>query len=240
MRIDYGWKTSAGKIRSQNEDSLFAGNRVFAVFDGMGGASYGEVASLLATQTLEVFAEHDKLACGGPELEEALGDYITIANDIICEEMRQRSVSSMGAAAAVLVLHEDRASICNLGDCRIYRQDGSGLNQLSCDDRTKAPMHSGTVLTQHLGVPREEFLLEPHIVTDMDAQPGQIFLLCSDGLTDMLQEEKIREIIQRLAGSPAQKIADALVEAALESGGRDNVTALIVKLDENLEATEGK
>lgn len=242
MQVISAWRTDAGRVRTSNEDNLFCDGlwledgqvmygdscredrrfHTFAVADGMGGEKYGEVASLLAMRTL---AEFDAADAG-----QRLPEYIRTANLEVCKETARRSVSGMGAAVAVLTIAEGRAAICNLGDCRIYRYDGNGLTQLSEDHRSEAQGLSRGTLTQHLGVPEDEFLVEPYVKTEISLEPETIFLLCSDGLTDMLTDAQIELVFQKLRGTAPQKLADVLVKAALHFGGRDNVTAMIIKI----------
>ncbi len=194
----------------------------FAVSDGMGGERYGEVASRIAVETL---AESD-----GPGLSFRMDEFIQKANDRVLQEMSLRAVSRMGAAVAVLAITEGGAAVCNLGDCRIYRFDGTDLEQLSVDHRTNSPAIYAGTLTQHLGVPRDEFILEPHIVTGIPVKAGDIYLLCSDGLTDMLSDERIGQILESMADDAPERIAADLIGAALDRGGKDNVTVIIVKI----------
>lgn len=253
MRIISAAVTHVGNVRASNEDDLYldgyrpegkeaedscsrqdgsrcflvTGNdrdrdwHAFAVSDGMGGERYGEVASRIAVDTL---AEFD-----GPDLGGRLAEYFREANARVCAEMQRRSVSSMGAAAAVLFIGGNTASVSNLGDCRVYGfQDGT-MEQLSRDHRTDSPGLYAGALTQHLGIPPEEFLIEPHLLEHIPVREGDVFLLCSDGLTDMLPDDAIREILTERKDEAPEGIAQRLLEAALDRGGRDNVTAAVVK-----------
>ncbi len=242
MQVISAWRTEAGRLRTSNEDNLFCdglwlenGRQIcgdsfrkerrfhtYAVADGMGGEKYGEVASVLAMRTLAKFDTAD----AGRHLPE----FIRQANLEVCEETMRRSVSSMGAAIAALTIAEDQAVICNLGDCRIYRYDGSGLTQLSVDHRSDAQGFMKGTLTQHLGVPEEEFLVEPYVKTESKLKPGTIFLLCTDGLTDMITDAEMESIFQKFRRELPQKLADALVKEALHLGGRDNVTAMVIMI----------
>ena len=242
MHVVSGWRTDTGKVRTSNEDNLFwngiwiengkAAGRyqpeaersfyVFAVCDGMGGERYGEVASMLAMRTL---AAYDT-----PDLGLRFPAYIEEANLAVCREMERRSVSHMGAAIAVMAVTEQRLAICNLGDCRIYRFDHEGLMQLSVDHRAEAPGIGKGVLTQHLGIPEEEFLLEPFVRNDLKPEKDSIYLLCSDGLTDSVSDDQLEEIMRNGRQGPPQQLADRLVAEALAGGGKDNVTAIVIMI----------
>ncbi|MBQ9015860.1 MAG: serine/threonine-protein phosphatase [Firmicutes bacterium] len=242
MRVICAGKTTAGRIRTSNEDNLFldgiwiedgkqAGQRpaegerlwhTYGVCDGMGGESYGEIASLLAVKTL---ADFDR-----PDLAQHFRDYIAQANRLICEETQRRLVNRMGAAVAVLSIAEDRAAICNLGDCRIYRFGSEGLRQLSRDHREQSPGLGKGTLTQHLGIPEDDFLLEPYILTDIPLEEETVFLLCSDGLTDMIPDGMLEALLREHGRETPASVAGRLLHAAAEQGGRDNITAMVVQI----------
>ena len=242
MRVSGACKTTPGRIRTSNEDNVYLDGiwledgiqkghsqtsegkpfHTFAVSDGMGGESFGEVASLLAVKTLS--------ACDGPDLADRFREYIETANRAICEETSRRLVSRMGAAIAILNLTEDRASVCNLGDCRVYQYDDRGLRQLSSDHRSDMPGWGKGMLTQHLGIPEEEFVLEPHIIRNILIDRKTLFLLCSDGLTDMVREQTLEEQLRENAEEAPSAIAGKLLMAAAGQGGRDNITVLVVRV----------
>lgn len=243
MQVRAACKTSPGLIRTSNEDNVYLdgawiedgkqagkpfeeGGRschVYAVCDGMGGESYGEVASLIAVKELASF--------DGPDLPDRFCDYIRSANRMICEEASRRLVSRMGAAIALLVITGDTASVCNLGDCRIYQYDERGLRQLSLDHRTDMPGLGKGMLSQHLGIPEEEFLLEP-TVSRIPLSGRTMFLLCSDGLTDMVPDQPLQELLAENIQETPAVIAGKLLAAAAERGGRDNITALVVSVSD--------
>ena len=164
------------------------------------------------------------------DLADRFREYIETANRAICEETSRRLVSRMGAAIAILNLTEDRASVCNLGDCRVYQYDDRGLRQLSSDHRSDMPGWGKGMLTQHLGIPEEEFVLEPHIIRNILIDRKTLFLLCSDGLTDMVREQTLEEQLRENAEEAPSAIAGKLLMAAAGQGGRDNITALVVRV----------
>lgn len=258
--IDGAAITHAGKVRLNNEDNynLFGLYRsdteigqkkdtkvtalrgtAVAVFDGMGGEEAGEVASLIAAKSLTT-CEIDAVK------EEALCQ-IQVVNKEICEEMRRRGGIRMGTTLAALYLDQDMAVCCNVGDSRCYFMRKSALRQLSVDHTEAQQMvnmgllsqeqarksKSWHKLTQHLGIFPEEFIIEPHFSPPIVLKSNDVFLLCSDGLTDMVKDEQIAEVLN--TGKNAEEMADALVKLALSQGGRDNVTALVLQVKEECE-----
>ena len=243
MRVESAAVTHQGNIRENNEDNFFldgfykedtsvgeaefrcareADRFDFAVSDGVGGASYGEVASHLAVATL---ARYHELGQGSDFLE-----YIDEANDLVCQEMSDRRANRMGATVAVLHIEEGGASCCNIGDSRIYVYAQGVLTQLSVDHRSAQGPGMPVLLTQHFGVYPDEFILEPHIERDLPAEPGTMYLLCSDGLTDMVPEDQLQIAVDACKDKTPEDIASVLVELALTNGGRDNVTVVVVRI----------
>lgn len=256
MKIISAGGTHIGKVRENNEDNFFINgyykenadapikaaedtNRrkqyVFAVCDGMGGRNRGETAALLALQALHI-------PLGGNFLEE-MHRYIDEANRKICDEIAQTG-ERMGTTVALLMIERGRVNVCNIGDSRVYRLRGTELVQLSYDHtRVQQMIESGVldrqsarkskerhVLTQHLGIFSEEFLLDPYISETDGAKKGDMFLLCSDGLTDMMDDEEIGRCMMHWKDRPPKFAVNSLLISALEKGGRDNITAIVVKI----------
>lgn len=237
---------NTGKRRANNEDNYFLHGRhlpqqhdglqhalacrypmreklCFAVFDGMGGEENGERASYLAAETLR--QNFDRLQELPPR--SMLLAACEAMNEAICREMDLLPYGRMGTTAALLCITPDSAYTCNLGDSRIYCLRDNTLLQLSTDDVEFVPGHRKTPLTQYLGVYPDELALEPHIAK-LELRSGDWFLLCSDGLSDLVSE---REMCQRMMRhiSP-QKCVEDLVSAAMCSGGTDNITAMMVQI----------
>lgn len=242
--INYCCINLMGRVRQNNEDNFYAQGRyrreeethndivaegrfsprageLLAVYDGMGGEACGEVASLIAARESAV------LTRDGKEASAFLRKLCAQINRQICAYAVQNAVGCMGSTAAIALFDPETICFCNLGDSRIYQADASGLRLLSYDHvlqnypRKKAP------LTQHLGIPEEELLIEPYIVT----QPyrcGDRFLLCSDGITDMLTDAEIYHTIAQPAA--VSVCTRALVDAALRNGGIDNITAIVCEV----------
>lgn len=253
MKIESIAITNVGHIRENNEDNYFLcgqyredvsvntisctcekadGEGLFGVCDGMGGAQFGELASLIAVKSMAEYSENFDAV-----FQDCIGD----ANAKICDEIADRGGRRIGTTFAALCIKDGAARAYNIGDSRIYMLRGGKLTQLSVD-HTQAQMminqgiitpqeaknHRGRhVLTQHLGIFPEEMVVEPSVAEAVTLEAGDTFLLCSDGLTDMVEDEEICGILSA-EGTPSEK-AEKLVDTALSNGGRDNVTVVLVK-----------
>ena len=136
----------------------------------------------------------------------------------------------MGATLAGIVFMKGAIYTFNLGDSRVYLNRDKMLTQLSVDhvdQRATFSRHVKPSLTQHLGIDEEEFLVEPSIAR-CDPSAGDRFLLCSDGLTDMLADQEIGSLLQ--SSRTMQAAVESLIAASLERGGRDNVTAIVCEI----------
>ena len=236
-----------GKIRKKNEDNFFFDGRsldvenkglkhpvsfaeracsdsLVAVFDGMGGESYGEVASFTAAACAKeaVRGFGDVIS---PE-SKRLVELCKRMNNAVVEKQRELLTEHMGSTMVALLFNESYVYSCNLGDSRAYRLRCGEFLQLT-EDHVERRMDSTSKkapLTQHLGISPEELRLEPYIAKGR-LEDGDKYLLCSDGLTDMLSNLEIAEIMTRL--SDPEACVSALIEAAMEKGGRDNITAIV-------------
>lgn len=257
LQIEGAALTHVGRVRSNNEDNyclfgkyrentdvnlkydigtIILGQTAVGVFDGMGGEEAGEAASLMAATAF--------LPCKLDEVEEEAKRQVQSVNEEICRKMKKDGIR-MGATAAVLYLDEGHAVSCNVGDSRCYLMRKKVLRQLSVDhSEARKMMELGILtpeearrsmsrhrLTQHLGIFPDEFMIEPYFSPVIDLRPGDVFLLCSDGLTDMLSDEEIGTILDEW--EHAENMADVLVSVALRHGGKDNVTALVLVVRED-------
>ncbi|HDM76005.1 MAG TPA: Stp1/IreP family PP2C-type Ser/Thr phosphatase [Deltaproteobacteria bacterium] len=263
MRYKAEGITDTGRTRLNNEDAFLIDNEtgLFLVSDGMGGHKAGEVASQLAIEVIQKFfsqnhAQNKELPennrTGDKDQEELsppasrLVEGIQLANKVIFrvgeEDIKYRGMGC--TIVALLLVDPDRAIIANVGDSRIYLVRNATLNQLN-EDHTLlneylksdpdflnrkeeyAMNHLDHILVRALGI-------EPYIdvdVKEMKVQKGDMFLLCSDGLTDMLSDEEIFQTVQ--AEKKLDKLCDKLVALANEKGGVDNITAVLVKIEES-------
>lgn len=250
-QIEYAYTCHIGKIRNNNEDnfwccgdSLEAQNQgmshirsgymkqseypLLAVFDGMGGESCGEMAAFLAA---EACGEHFKTAKDGirNDPEEFLNEICESMNQAICDYGRTNKINGMGTTAALLAFAEDAVYSCNLGDSRIYKSDREKFYQISQDHVLGRSLFGKAPLTQYLGMEEENLQLEPSI-SRQEIKIGDRFLLCSDGITDMLSDGEIADILSR--DIPVAKTVEILVDRALKKGGRDNITVVLCEIME--------
>ena len=212
---------------------------MYGVFDGMGGEALGEEASYFAAQTLYE-ANKKKTIERAKNIDAAVNGIIQTANEKICKKILESGERRIGTTFALLCVQDDLAKIYNIGDSRVYLLRNNELRQISVDDTTgQRLVNMGVItkeqlsthedrhkLTQHLGIFKDEMEIEPHIATEITIKKGDKFLLCSDGLTDMVDDEEIKEILKK--NKSEKEISEALVEEALSNGGHDNITAMII------------
>lgn len=259
--------TNMGKIRTNNEDNFYFDGKtlseetvnamtddsiiytidprreggLFCVCDGMGGESYGEIASRVAVETL---CEHKEKFAGAKkgQLKDIITAYTDEANSRICDKITELSVKRIGTTYTLLYFVGSTAYISNIGDSRAYLIRDDSIKQLSRDHTEVAyyvsagiiteeearnhPMRHG--LTQHLGIFPDDMILSPYFAQVVQAKAGDTFVLCSDGLTDMLEDDKIKQIVKDNFKDGSKAIVQSLADAALEAGGRDNVTVIAV------------
>lgn len=224
MKVTYYALSDCGKVRSENQDSYVvpdvagSSGRVanFAVFDGMGGEQSGGKASAIARDACVSVMKETPLC--------SLKKLTLFINGLICKYMEEFGIKRMGSTASFLRVSSEKAQVCNVGDSRIYRISEGKITQLSVDHS----MYVGQrrVLTQHLGIPVQEMVLEPHEST-CECAEGDIFVLCSDGLTDMIDENGILETV---LDNDFSDVGQVLLDTALENGGKDNITIVMCKI----------
>ena len=239
-----------GKIRRNNEDNFYFDGKClelennglknpayldthvkrglcFAVFDGMGGENYGEIAAFAAAQQMQ-------------QTERSLGDFLipekkylnrlsVSINEAVLQAKRVQCTDRMGTTMVALYFSGRYAYVCNVGDSRAYRlRDGEFL-QISEDHIEHRPGRENrkAPLTQHLGIDPEDMLIEPYIAKG-ELKKGDTYLLCSDGLTDMLNNLEISCLLHDYPN--VDECASRLIQAALEKGGRDNITVIVCRI----------
>lgn len=237
MKCRFTGLSDTGLVRSVNQDaySIDPEGRFFIVADGMGGHAGGQEASSIAAQTIQSYlAEHWEDAEKSPALLEAA---FLKANQAILQDQREHpDRSDMGTTAVVVIFRENEQPWCaHVGDSRLYRLRSSKLEQLTEDHSWVArALKTGVIskeqaihhpwrhmLSQCLG--RED--LGQIDIQPLELKPGDRLLLCSDGLTEEVKEAAIAFYLE----SPQlEEAASALIEAAKENGGRDNITVLLI------------
>ena len=263
----YAYFSHVGKVRMNNEDNLYCGGTfiapemqgdaflasgeaippcVFAVCDGMGGQECGEFASLAAASALSELEESIKTAPPG-KIDGLVQQYVQKANSIICDKMREKS-ARIGTTLALVVITNEDIRPYNIGDSRIYDFSNGKLRQIS-EDHTLAgqKVNMGIItkeqarhdrdrnkLTRYLGIFEDEMVMEAEPLPALSLNEPRRLLLCSDGLTDLVEDEKIKEILQSALISEA---AEILVNTALENGGKDNVTCIVIDVGNDAENT---
>jgi PPM family protein phosphatase len=226
----YARASDTGKRRRRNEDSYVVAPPLFAVADGMGGAQAGEVASRLAAAALE---ETDSRSLSGPEQVISL---IREANRRVYERAaNDPATSGMGTTMTVALVEGQRVTIGHVGDSRAYLARDGELEQLTEDHSlVNELLKSGKLSREEADVHPQRSVITRAVGTDPDvdvdaftisAAVGDVFLLCSDGLTDMVSDEDILEILQRHRDD-LDRATKALVSAANRGGGEDNITVI--------------
>ncbi len=230
--MEVGAKTDKGKVREQNEDTFGYRDTLFVIADGMGGHQAGEVASAIAVETvLAVEMDADPVA--------SLRRAVLSANSAILEEMaKNEDFSGMGTTVAILLLKTDQAFISHVGDSRIYQLAEGNLVQLTNDHSFVAELiKNGSITEEEAKIHPQRNVLtralgtEGHLefeVNSFSIHSGDKFLLCSDGLTGIVDEKKIKEIL--MSGKTPQIIADQLVEQANKDGGTDNISVIVIEV----------
>ena len=137
---------------------------------------------------------------------------------------------------AILLFAENCIYMCNIGDSKVFRFDGKKLEQISVDDYAAVPYGKKPPLSQNLGISPKEYVIEPHLAKGRYCD-GDIYLLCSDGLTDMVAAEEIARILRE---TEYKEVCDKLLDKALENGGRDNITIIVCKVEKNRRGLFGK
>lgn len=201
----------------------------FAVFDGMGGQAEGQIASHLAAAVFSSVRRNNSFET---DAQKFLRDVTEQMTSTVWHQADE-SFSNMGTTEAILRFCDDAYYLCNVGDSRIFLFRNGVLKQLSVDHTDEQFLKENGIgrrkpsLTQYIGVSPEELVVEPYVSSGALAI-GDQYLICSDGLTDMVSNDGIREILVRNT-SPEEKVID-LMQEALQNGGRDNITVILVQI----------
>ena len=259
-KLTFVGQTDTGRVREHNEDTIATDPDVglLVLADGMGGYNAGEVASGIAVKTItnlvrEGLAREDldsidrNTGLTRPSI--VLRDAITRANKIIYQTARsQAECEGMGTTVVAALFYDNRISIAHVGDSRLYRQRGSQIAQVTMDHSLLQELvdrgfyspeeaqraANKNYVTRALGV-------EPQVEVEVQEHPvdkGDIFILCSDGLSDMVEDEDIRLTISTF-GANLDTVAKQLIQLANENGGRDNVSVVLAQANEAFPASRG-
>lgn len=207
---------------------------LFGVFDGMGGQYKGELASYIMAEEVGKKFFPDITIQGNAE--DFMKEICISANNRVCEEMSKERVR-IGTTASMLMLHEEKLYICNIGDSPIYLYRNTRL-QTIYEEHTERKTHEMLLgkdvdkrkkypLTQHIGIYPYEMEISPH-TTSMIMQSGDMYLISSDGLTDMVSDQEIAAIMSEDTSTKEKTIK--LQNRALENGGRDNITIILIRI----------
>ena len=244
MGVTVGWRSGAasdpGLLRSNNEDRVYANDMVgiFLVVDGMGGRAAGELAAQTA---IEIIPQQLKSSEG--DIAARVREAITAANNEIHRMAQGRDEwRGMACVLTLAIAHEDQITVGHVGDTRLYLVWNGTLRKLTSDHSPVGEMEDQGALTEFAAMEHPErnqvfrdVGSRPHNADDEEFiqvksfpfRPSAAFVLCTDGLSDMLTSVEINAIVQQYCGDPAA-VADELVAAANQMGGLDNISVILV------------
>ncbi len=233
------WLSDRGKVRENNEDAVLVDipQGIFLLADGMGGHRGGEVASDLAVRTVHDFLREQLTEATDGKMPRILAGALAAAHSTVSKlGMDNPELEGMGTTLEVLVIRGREAHLCHVGDSRLYLFRERALAQVTEDDNMAAylvarerldpaevPPGYRNILTQAVGASDE---LIPEIRT-LELLPGDVILICSDGLTGMLADRDMEGIVAR-SGNDLDAAATALVDEANTRGGHDNISVVLV------------
>lgn len=238
LLLRVGAATDTGRVRDHNEDAALAEGGLFVVADGMGGHAAGEVASGIVVETMRDLLSRADLT------SDDITRQLCEANERILETVQAHpEQQGMGTTASGLALVSaggaDHWAVFNVGDSRVYRYINEGLRQVTVDHSEVQELIAAGVITEaEAKIHPARNVVTRSLGTDHTCHPdvwvlppyaGERFVICSDGLTNEIDDDELREILQAHPGP--QAAAEELVRTAVEAGGRDNVTVIVVDLD---------
>lgn len=239
MSADNAAVSDVGKVRSSNQDSGYAGTHLLAVADGMGGHAGGDVASHMAIRQL---LELDRPFDSPEEARGALLKTLLATNDLLGDTVYDHpELAGLGTTVSAIIRVGDKVAIAHIGDSRIYLLRGGELSQVTIDHTfVQRLIDSGRITEAEAKVhPRRSVLMR--VLGDVDAnpeidtmivgtEPGDRWMLCSDGLTGVLSRDEIHDMMT--ADADAHDIALALMNGSLDGGAPDNVTVVVANVTE--------
>lgn len=242
LYFKHGWRKSNETAESYREQMAGENRRtIFAVCDGMGGEALGEQASYIVVSGLKVLEDRFNNV-SGQSFPKLIDHYISRTNQTICQYIQDNDGLRMGTTLTCLLLGKHVAQVVNLGDSMAYLfRDGQAhplskkhthvqrLLDMGIITHEEAAVHPERHrLTQHLGLFPEEKKLEPSVSPEIWIKENDIFMLCSDGITEMLSVSQVESMLH--SGGSIEEKADRILEAALEAGGKDNATLILTQI----------
>ena len=253
-------QTHPGMVRSHNEDSVSFDieHGLVVLADGMGGYNAGEVASGIAVSVLSSEIRNSLDAASPDSIDHASGDELGVALlrdnvkkanlSIYNAAQSQPQYSGMGTTIVTAIFYDDRVAVAHVGDSRMYRLRGEVFEPITRDHSLLQEQIDGGVLTKEMArLSKNKNLVTRAVGIDADVVPelhvhdvqqGDVYLLCSDGLNDMVEDEDIGATLQMLQGNLVLA-ANQLIEQANDNGGRDNVSVILVKVKGGYSAPRG-
>ena len=244
-------RTDPGMVRGHNEDAVFANpNQGFVILaDGMGGYNAGEVASGMATMLLSTELEAAFMArapqefdtlSGQPYANRCILDKVAMTNSAIYKTAEsQPQYAGMGTTLVMALFYDNQMTVAHIGDSRLYRLRGEEFCAVTRDHSLlQEQIDSGMISAEEARFSQNKNLVtralgvDPDVETELNDYPvqqGDIYLLCSDGLNDMVEDEEIQLTLQML-GANLELAATQLIQMANDNGGRDNVSVILVKV----------
>lgn len=233
--IEYCYASNKGNLRKNNQDnyscngaykniecenidivkgrSTNTDNIIMAVFDGLGGEEKGEMAAYIAAKNI---SRKNGNKYDAREIEKILMN----ANYEICSYAKENNIESMGTTVALLGFYKNKIILSNIGDSKIFRFSKGNLEQISKDHTMLGIYGMKPSLSQFLGIPPSEMIIVPYVAQG-NYEENDIYIICSDGLTDMVSPNEMREIINN---NKVEYVCRELMNNALLKGGKDNIT----------------
>ena len=247
-QINVVHRSDSGRELQENEDSVGYifddrnDSHLLIVADGLGGQSCGREASHLAVQSIRLsfFGSHDS---GLPAPQRLAGAMIEANHQILNRASRDKRCRGMGSTCAILLMHGDQAFVAHTGDSRIYMVRDGRITRLTRDHSRVQRMLSDGLITEEEAAthPEKNWLdkalglredVKPDVRQDpIDLKDGDTFILCTDGLTNLVRDEELFSIIQR---TPIRQACELLVDMANDRGGTDNITVAIARVGDEV------
>ena len=245
--------TDPGRVRDHNEDCIESRPEIglYVLADGMGGYNAGEVASGMATSLIadglqQAWQPREVERLGREEAKRRahalIAEHVARANAAIFNTSQNNpECAGMGTTLVVCLFHDNFVAVAHIGDSRLYRLRGEAFEQVTRDHSLlQEQLDSGLItaeeakLSQNKNLVTRALGIDPSVEPEIhvhETQPEDIFLLCSDGLSDMVEDEEIRLTIITLRSNPTLTVQQ-LVQSANDNGGRDNISAMLIRVAE--------